>query len=226
MSLCQSEKVSCGSCCGLFNLNIPITEYKTILQDRTRDFESQTSFDKQYTFATYRRNREQIESTIPKKDETTYNCPFLGYIEPSQKKVGCLIHPQRTNDPSSQNYSFYGASICQTYDCKTKEKPTAELWRNFFSEMDLDFIEYSQIAANHRLIAAMEQYYQEKGMYSLEEWMKREEVKIKKLLQESWERFQFLTSFEFDYESGSVLEKLARALGTSVENEILTEWKN
>ena len=92
--------------------------------------------------------------------------------------------------------------------------------------MDLDFIEYSQIAANHRLIAAMEQYYQEKGMYSLEEWMKREEVKIKKLLQESLERFQFLTSFEFDYESGSVLEKLARALGTSVENEILTEWKN
>lgn len=141
MSACQKGSVSCFACCGLSNLNLSPAEQKDILKQRTEEF---AALNTEKQFPEYRKHREDLEAGIPRHDPEIYVCPFLGYIAPA--RAGCLIHPQRTGNPLSQNYSFYGASICLNYDCRAKEKE--ELRGSMYS----DFLEREFAGAYHRLI--------------------------------------------------------------------------
>ncbi|WP_411823740.1 hypothetical protein [Leptospira sp. 'Mane'] len=160
MSLCHPDKgnVSCGACCGLFNLELDANGYKNLLQSRTDEFQSNVNFAIRHTFPAFRQSREKIESSIRKKDEMTYNCPFLGYVNRDGKKIGCMIHPIFTGDPKSQNFSFYGASICQAYDCKNKEHELALIWEDMFVKVSEDSVQFSHLAADHILIYAIERW--------------------------------------------------------------------
>ncbi|MCB1169254.1 MAG: hypothetical protein KDK25_02915 [Leptospiraceae bacterium] len=135
--------MSCFACCGLPDLDLKATEYRSILQSRTREFESLEMDESR--FRGYRLDREEKERDIPRKNGEIYVCPFLGYIAPS--RPGCMIHPARTGNPLSQNYSFYGASICLSYDCPSKEKEE-ESGNALYS----DFLEKEFPEQYHRLI--------------------------------------------------------------------------
>ncbi|NUM41371.1 MAG: hypothetical protein HUU45_07020, partial [Leptospiraceae bacterium] len=161
MSVCQPKNscFSCGACCGFLNLKISKTELRNLFKKRTQNFRSLIDFKKAHTIAAYRQTMEEKENKIEKFDNTTYNCPFLGYIDQEEKKIGCMIHPVFTKDPKSQNFSFYGASICQGYNCKNKERKTVDYWEDFLSNENLNSIDYSLIISDHITIELLENFF-------------------------------------------------------------------
>lgn len=203
MSLCHPERgaYSCGSCCGLFNLKLTQNEFVSLLLERTSEFKKTVDFTVRHTFPIYRKNRETIEDQIPKNEATTYNCPFLGYVNEENKKIGCMIHPVFTGDPKSQNFSFYGASICQAYDCKNKEGILSSYWEELFSEISNSSIEYSFFSADHIFCSAIERMFSEKEIPMAQMFGDyRNLLKYLFLLRLKSLEDKNLTSFEINYE--------------------------
>ncbi|MCT8334700.1 hypothetical protein NUH30_13530 [Leptospira sp. 85282-16] len=227
MSLCHPEfgNVSCGACCGLFNLKLQPKEFKTLLLERTSEFQATVDFEIRHTFPIYRKDRETKETSIPKKDEMTYNCPFLGYVDSAKQRIGCMIHPIFTGDPKSQNFSFYGASICQAYDCKNKDSALAELWETFFVEVAKDSVEYSFLSADHIFSNAIERYFQliHQNIDSMFHEFRLELMELfrTRLLTSAEKNF---TSFEINYESFSDLEVLEKYFTKELGN-FWKEWR-
>ncbi|MCZ8239936.1 MAG: hypothetical protein O9346_15555 [Leptospiraceae bacterium] len=157
MSLCYPDNgsVSCGSCCGVFNLNLTRKEITLLLFQRTEEFQNTVDFKISHSLPAYRQSREAKEKKISKKDESTYNCPFLGYLDGGYK-MGCMIHPSRTGNPLSQNYSFYGSSICLGYQCRNRENPDSAQWKSIFQEISSNSLDYSQLSANHEITLCLE----------------------------------------------------------------------
>ncbi len=150
---CQpAAGISCGACCGLFNLKLSDNPAEAaaaraeILRERSRAF-SRVRFDVAEDFVAYRAAREGREGAILRHDSEPYVCPFYGPLtspEPEQRSarpdvpefradaadaagdavpaLGCMAHPLRTGLKHTQNFSFYGASICQAYDCRNKDQ--------------------------------------------------------------------------------------------------------
>lgn len=118
--LCQvNSAVSCGACCGLYNVNRLSREALTrMLADRTsrfarvpRDIVAIDRFAEE-TFRADGRGR-------PMKN--FHHCPFLGLIGPEQNAVGCLLHPLADGNAGIdwRGLSYYGAYACATYFCPT-----------------------------------------------------------------------------------------------------------
>lgn len=118
MSMCQNES-SCVACCGTLNLRLRAEQLRDLLSQRTSQCPEAGRAD-HASLVAYRSAREEIEASLERYDATVYVCPFVGWIE--EGRAGCLIHPLRTGRPNSQNASFYGTTICQSYDCRAKEK--------------------------------------------------------------------------------------------------------
>ncbi|TGK07344.1 hypothetical protein EHO59_04350 [Leptospira semungkisensis] len=229
MGLCQPSAnvpFSCGACCGLFNLELPADKLRNVLKERTETFQQTVDFAKPYTMAEFRKVREDAEKNFVKKDPLTYNCPFLGMLTeeiPSdhsetkvRSRIGCMIHPVYSGDARSQNYSFYGASICQAYDCRNKERNRAEEWEEIFSEFADDSFSYSALASDYRTIDLLEGYLTEEG-FEPSTWFSTHREKIFEILSIKFERGVSLwnTSFELEMESPppiSYRERLAKWL--------------
>ena len=118
MSMCQNES-SCVACCGTLNLRLRSEQLRYLLSQRTAQCPEAGRAD-HASLVAYRSAREEIEASLERYDATVYVCPFVGWIE--EGRAGCLIHPLRTGRANSQNASFYGTTICQSYDCRAKEK--------------------------------------------------------------------------------------------------------
>jgi len=210
MSFCQPDNASfsCGACCGFLNLKISKEELQALLERRTEDFLQKVDFEKIHTIAAFRQLSEAKESKLEKYDTTTYNCPFLGYIDSEYKKIGCMIHPAKTNDPKSQNFSFYGTSICQAYDCKNKERSSAMNWESFLSENDYNSIEYSAIVSDHISLGLIENFFSESGIAPELEIFKQYPGLLKKIIRHKLDTsnnptLQHLTSFEINYSNST-----------------------
>lgn len=204
MNLCQpNSPFSCGACCGLFNLEIDILSYKKILSDRTIAFNEKVNFQISWTIPEYRKLREIEEANFPKKDEHIYNCPFLGYINESNTKIGCMIHPVFSKDPLSQNFSFYGSSICQGYDCKNKENSESEVWEKILSSLDLDSISYSNLAGDHIFLSYLLDYISESGFSLKSFWNEKPSLLKAIIFQKLSNENRNITSFEIEMEPRS-----------------------
>lgn len=228
MSLCQSKGSSCGACCGLFNLDYPPAVLKRILEERTTIFSEKVDYAKRETVIFFREELEQKENSYPKKDGTVYNCPFLGYIDLENKRIGCMIHPIKTGDTKSQNFSFYGASICQTYDCHNKERKNANQWESFLESLGLDEYQYSNLAGDHILITRIEDFFKASGI-SLDSMFKDYSSLLKKLLLSKFTKgISHITSFEIDMESNtedSKFQKLVDKVELAANDELFLELK-
>ena len=146
MSLCQSDIHSCGACCGILNFRLSHDSIWEIIRERSSEFSGLTRQD----WPAFRQRREQAEKNVPRIDPETYICPFLGFI--SRTKIGCLIHPEITGDSLSQNFSFYGAGICQAYNCPNKEADEERKIENLFKDISCDSLEYSSLAGDHQFM--------------------------------------------------------------------------
>jgi hypothetical protein len=215
MSLCQpntSNYVSCGACCGLLNLKMDRVSRHKLLIQRTTEFQHSIDFSKGYTMAAYRKKREDIEETIPKIDPTIYSCPFLGFLQ-EQHKIGCMIHPIYSKDPLSQNYSFYGTSICQAYTCKNYESIYTEHWENLFIQTSTDSITYSLLASDHITISCIENYFSFIGI-SLSTMFQSYSKIVHALLLQRLEltELENTTSFEIDMEESQHIDPKKRLI--------------
>ncbi|WP_082295827.1 hypothetical protein [Leptospira santarosai] len=225
MSLCQPEKgnFSCGSCCGIFNLDLSSDEIRKLIFERTEEFKKSVDFEKPWTMAEYRKVREKKEVTIRRKDELVYNCPFLGAFG---KKIGCMIHPIFSGDPLSQNYSFYGSSICQGYECRNMERKSSKLWENLLSEMELDSFAYSAIVSDYETLDLIEETFFQKGI-SIEELFRSKKELLKRLIQRKIDRNVAMmnTSFEISMEEKkkSAQERLVQRLSLTSVPDLTNE---
>jgi hypothetical protein len=218
MSLCQSKNTSCGACCGIFNLDLNKIEINNLINHRTSLFKSEVDLKKNWTIAEYRKKREIEESSVLRKDETTYVCPFLGFIK--DKKIGCMIHPSITGDPLSQNFSFYGSSICQGYECKNKERSDIKLIEDIIIELNIDsYYEYSNIFSDHITLNLIIEFFNSCG-YDIEKIIQKEKELFFELLNYKFKKGILLnqTSFEFEeVRDLSILDRLLFRL--SIDNK-------
>ncbi|EMJ94818.1 hypothetical protein LEP1GSC194_3197 [Leptospira alstonii serovar Sichuan str. 79601] len=198
-------------------------EIRKLISERTEEFKTSVDFKKPWTMAEYRKVREKREESIPRKDELTYNCPFLGAFG---KKIGCMIHPIFSGDPLSQNYSFYGSSICQGYECRNMERKSSKLWENLFGEMELDSFTYSAIASDYKTLDLIEKTFLQMGI-SIEELFRSKKDLLKRLIQQKIDRniAMMNTSFEIPMveEKDPAKEVLIRLLNLTSAPELLNE---
>jgi hypothetical protein len=128
LSLCQpDEKKSCGACCGLYNYGGGSrTRLEEMLRGRTDAFlrMGRPTPEKLASFSRWVRSVEPGDKLL----ETIYNCEYLGFLDPEERKVGCLLHPARHRGEVEdlRSCSFYGAELCAGHLCLSYQKLTPE----------------------------------------------------------------------------------------------------
>lgn len=116
--LCQvNPNVSCGACCGLYNVGDPSPENLTaILTRRTRWF-----VEVPRNVAGIDAFKAGVESAEPQARPFPdfHHCAFLGMIEDDGRRVGCLLHPLAEGNQGLdwRGLSYYGGMACRTYFC-------------------------------------------------------------------------------------------------------------
>ncbi len=152
--LCQIRPtVSCGACCGLYNIADPSRDtLETMLIQRTEAFSKVPR-----TIRDIDNFRMKIEGwTSPERPFPQFHhCPFLGMIGGAAGCVGCLLHPAASgnNGQDWRGLSYYGGMACRTYFCPTYRHlpaPHLEILRN---TMD-DWYLFGLIITERKLLAA------------------------------------------------------------------------
>ncbi len=117
--LCQPDnKKSCAACCGLYNFKLNDRQH-TIerLRRNTLIFfqNSQEDITKviKHHSSLYRAKDNGAEKCF----QTLFNCEFVGFIDGSERRVGCLLHPQLNNGADFRVHSFYGDRLCEEHYC-------------------------------------------------------------------------------------------------------------
>ncbi|MCK9230621.1 MAG: hypothetical protein M0Q23_07585 [Syntrophales bacterium] len=114
--LCQpGPGMSCGACCGLYNYRDSSREALAHrLEQRTSLFRKKVRD---------RRDLEPFASRIQsiesqeKRYEVIYCCEYLGYLDETRRRVGCLLHPFQNGGTDLRDVSFYGRDLCDGHFC-------------------------------------------------------------------------------------------------------------
>lgn len=153
--LCQvGERVSCGACCGLYNVaDLSRDALENRLARRTERFAAVVrSEDGIEAF------RREIEGWTPEDRPFPqfHHCPFLGLIGETLGRVGCLLHPAAPgNDGQDWRFmSYYGAKACCSYFCPSTHALPARHLHILRSLWD-DWYAYGLIITEHRLLNAV-----------------------------------------------------------------------
>jgi hypothetical protein len=118
--LCQvNEAVSCGACCGLYNLaNASPADMTALLEWRTSAFAHvPRRVDDLLSFREAVDKREEGERPFPE----FHHCPYIGLVGKRRSRVGCLLHPQADGNDGVdlRGLSYYGGMACRSYFCPT-----------------------------------------------------------------------------------------------------------
>jgi len=116
--LCQvNEEISCGACCGLYNVVDPSFEaLMEMLTHRTDTF-ARVPRDMDAILAF----KEEIEARESQKRPFPefHHCPYIGLVDAKRSRVGCLLHPVADGNKGIdfRGLSFYGGMACRVYFC-------------------------------------------------------------------------------------------------------------
>jgi hypothetical protein len=118
--LCQvDECISCGACCGLYNVSDASRDaLQKMLARRTEMFSRVAGqVDKILDF---QQEIEQLESAA-RPFQALHHCMFLGLVGEKRSRVGCLLHPMHSgnNGIDFRGLSYYGGMACRVYFCPT-----------------------------------------------------------------------------------------------------------
>ncbi|NLW82399.1 MAG: hypothetical protein GXY42_12130 [Desulfovibrionales bacterium] len=152
--LCQvGNRISCGSCCGLYNLRGVTREgLRQLLLQRAAEFAKvPRKIDAILGFALDRSVLEGQDHPVPE----FHHCVFAGMITNDGERIGCMLHPLAAGNCGVdwRGLSFYGGAACRLYFCPTY----AELeprWKLLVRAGLEDWFEYGLIIPEHRFIAA------------------------------------------------------------------------
>ncbi|SHO43767.1 hypothetical protein [Desulfopila aestuarii] len=151
---CQvSETVSCGACCGLYNLpDLSREKLENLLSKRTKDFTSVPRTE-DGIFEFQRKNKGPHRLSRPFAQ--FHHCPFLGLIGEKKSRPGCLLHPATpgNNGVDYRSLSWYGEQACRTYFCpSTKKLPT--IYQSILIRTIDDWYVFGLIVTEHALLTA------------------------------------------------------------------------
>lgn len=119
--LCQvGENLSCGACCGLYNVPDPTREgLWGLLYRRSAEFENVPRTERAID-AFGAAETALVENRLRPRPEF-HHCPFLGLVGENLSRVGCLLHPLGRGNGGAdlRGLSWYGSFACRTYFCPT-----------------------------------------------------------------------------------------------------------
>lgn len=124
--LCQvSEHISCGACCGLYNVADPTFDSLVdVLRNRTETFQQvERQVEGIVAFQQKIAHRECQKRPLPE----FHHCPFLGLVGEGFSRVGCLLHPMSKGNKGVdlRGMSFYGGMACRVYFCPAHHQLSA-----------------------------------------------------------------------------------------------------
>ncbi len=133
--LCQVNAcISCGACCGLYNVADPSREnLNAMLTRRSERFaHAQRTVESIEAFA---RETERLEPQ-QRPFAKLHHCPFIGLIGEAPGRVGCLLHPLADGNGGVdfRGLSYYGGLACSTYFCMTT-KDLAPRWKHILRKV-------------------------------------------------------------------------------------------
>lgn len=116
--LCQvNERVSCGACCGLYNVRRADRDSLTdMLRRRTHRFSgTPRSMAAILNFGDEIRTLE----AAPGPYLEFHHCPYIGLVGEKKTRVGCLLHPLADGNGGVdfRGLSYYGGMACRIYFC-------------------------------------------------------------------------------------------------------------
>lgn len=152
--LCQvSATLSCGACCGLYNLpDLSREKLEELLSRRSEDFAS-VARNEEAIYAYQRRNRGPHRLSRPFAQ--FHHCPFLGFIDGEKRRVGCLLHPNApgNNNIDYRSLSWYGEFACRTYFCPSTRR-LSEVYKAILIESIDDWYDFGLIVTEYSLVTA------------------------------------------------------------------------
>jgi hypothetical protein len=152
--LCQvNERISCGACCGLYNVNDPsfdtllgLLSYRTDVFSRLpRDVDSILAFKKDVEI------REKQKRPFPE----FHHCPYIGLVGEKRSRVGCLLHPLAHGNKGIdfRGLSSYGGMACRVYFCPSHyDLPVAI--REIVREAARDWYLYGLVITETKMLTA------------------------------------------------------------------------
>lgn len=151
--LCQTgSRVSCGSCCGLYNMaDLSRERLRAVLAERTELFaEVPRTVD---AILAFEQQRMRAEDGPPIAD--FHHCVFVGLIRDGGERVGCLLHPLASGNGGIdwRGLSFYGGAACKHFFCPSYDELEARFKRVAREVLD-DWYEYGLIIPEHRFLQA------------------------------------------------------------------------
>ncbi len=133
--MCQvNARISCGACCGLYNVaHLSLENLGTLLARRSERFvHAKRTVAGIETFA---RETERLEPQ-QRPFGKMHHCPFIGLIGEVPGRVGCLLHPLADGNGGVdfRGLSFYGGLACRTYFCMTTSE-LAPRWKRILPKV-------------------------------------------------------------------------------------------
>jgi hypothetical protein len=116
--LCQiSARVSCGACCGLYNVaDASRSALTALLSQRTKRFAGVPR-----TVAAILRFKMELqqEEAQSRPLPDFHHCPYLGLVGRHRRTVGCMLHPiePANGGRDFRSLSYYGGMACHIFFC-------------------------------------------------------------------------------------------------------------
>jgi hypothetical protein len=153
--LCQvSESVSCGACCGLYNLkNFSQEALAKTLEKRAFEFAKVSrEVSEIIRFGEMECRRTHHNQPFPE----FHHCPYVGLIGDKLSRVGCLLHPMAENNRGIdfRGLSYYGGMACRIYFCPVNRHLSERIKIIVRACFD-DWYAYGLIITESELIAAI-----------------------------------------------------------------------
>jgi len=152
--LCQvSETVSCGACCGLYNVADPSRDgLSVLLARRTRRFAGMTGRDLDALLSF----RKWVEESEPPQRPLAefHHCPYIGLIGRNLSRPGCLLHPLGNSGVDLRGISDYGGFACRAYFCPTHDCLSADI-KILIQKAARDWFAYGLMITEASLVQAV-----------------------------------------------------------------------
>jgi len=152
--LCQvSKTVSCGACCGLYNVaGLSREGLHALLARRSHRFADMDSrsLDAVLSF------RKWVEDSEPQQRPLAefHHCPYIGLIGRNFSRPGCLLHPLGNNGVDLRGISDYGGFACRSYFCPTHDCLSEDI-KILIREAARDWFEYGLMITEASLVQAV-----------------------------------------------------------------------
>ncbi len=152
--LCQTgPHVSCGACCGLYNVADPSFEFlEAMLVRRTRWF---AAVPRTVAGLDAFKARVEAAENPDRPFPDFHHCPYLGMIVDEGRRVGCLLHPlaEGNHGIDWRGLSYYGGMACRTYFCPSMKRLPPRWLTALRHSMDHWYL-HGLIVTERRLLAA------------------------------------------------------------------------